>query len=196
VKSLAVRVGREPDRPMVPPEWRAEHRPGRRGRTADDRSGPGWSRHAVAVVVLAVLLGAVLWTHELGMQRSATLAPADRPIIRALPSAAPPRPVPSPPPSPLTVQDKLADATTQAFGAEHVPAMDALISHESGHDPLAINPSSGACGLFQAHPCAKMRCALDDVDCQIRWGIGYIEQRYGDPTTAWEFWNAQSPHWY
>ena len=31
---------------------------------------------------------------------------------------------------------------------------------------------------------------------QIRWGLGYIKGRYGSPSRALSFWNAQSPHWY
>jgi len=83
------------------------------------------------------------------------------------------------------------------FGADHEIALHNLISSESGFRPDAGNPSSGACGLFQAYPCEKMQCGLTydtkDVDCQIAWGTDYIERRYGNPTNAWKFWESRQP---
>jgi hypothetical protein len=29
---------------------------------------------------------------------------------------------------------------------------------------------------------------------QIKWGLGYIKDRYGTPTDAWAFWQANG--WY
>ena len=31
---------------------------------------------------------------------------------------------------------------------------------------------------------------------QIRWGLGYIRQRYGSPANAYGAWLNRSPHWY
>jgi hypothetical protein len=62
-----------------------------------------------------------------------------------------------------------------------------LLSRESSLNPQAINPSSGACGLFQALPCEKLGCDLDDIDCQMKWGKNYIKNRYGDAKTALAF---------
>lgn len=72
------------------------------------------------------------------------------------------------------------------FGNDSMIAGE-LLSRESSLNPKAINPSSGACGLFQALPCGKMDCSLDDIDCQMEWGKDYIETRYGDVQTALEF---------
>ena len=54
-----------------------------------------------------------------------------------------------------------------------------LIARESGFNPSAINPTSGACGLSQALPCSKMKCSLDDADCQLNWVEKYVNDRYG-----------------
>jgi hypothetical protein len=31
---------------------------------------------------------------------------------------------------------------------------------------------------------------------QIKWGLWYIKQSYGNPCNAWSTWQARSPHWY
>ena len=49
----------------------------------------------------------------------------------------------------------------------------------------ADNPSSSAYGIPQALPGSKMASAGDDwannAVTQIRWGLGYIADRYGSP---------------
>lgn len=62
--------------------------------------------------------------------------------------------------------------------------------HESGNDPSAINPDSGACGIGQALPCEKLPCSLDDYDCQDGWFTNYMKQRYGTWAKAWDYWNC------
>ncbi len=60
-----------------------------------------------------------------------------------------------------------------------------LWQRESGWNPNAVNPSSGAYGIPQSlghgHP-----YNLGDAAAQIAWGINYIEGRYGDAATAWQ----------
>lgn len=77
-------------------------------------------------------------------------------------------------------------------------ALDYIVSHESGWNTKAVNPSSGAYGLFQALPASKLAAAGGDwrtnPATQIRWGLGYIAGRYGDPNGARAFW--QRHHWY
>lgn len=92
-----------------------------------------------------------------------------------------------------SVKDQVLAAGVDRFGKEHTSSLEALVMHESGFNQYAGNRSSGACGLFQAMPCAKMGCQLDDVQCQIDWGFGYIERRYGNPTNAWDFWQSRRP---
>lgn len=93
-----------------------------------------------------------------------------------------------------TVRERIIIITARRFGLQHAVGMDNLIGKESTYNPGAINPTSGACGLFQALPCGKMKCSLDDVDCQLNWGADYIKRRYGNPTNAWKFW--QEHNWY
>lgn len=72
------------------------------------------------------------------------------------------------------------------FGDKSVLAGE-LIARESSFNPLAINPTSGACGLAQALPCEKMDCELSDVDCQLKWIDEYIINRYGTLEKALDF---------
>lgn len=95
-----------------------------------------------------------------------------------------------------SIKDRVMMAAIKEFGTDEALDIEHLVNGESGFNPYAINSSSGACGLFQALPCSKMKCELSDVDCQIKWGLGYIKARYGSPAKAWSFWQEQEPHWY
>ena len=59
-----------------------------------------------------------------------------------------------------------------------------LWMRESGWNPYAVNPSSGAYGIPQSlghgHP-----YNLGDPAAQIAWGLSYIGGRYGTPANAW-----------
>lgn len=93
-----------------------------------------------------------------------------------------------------TIKGQMMDAAKETFGTEHLKAFENLITRESGFNPLAKNGSSGACGLFQAHPCSKLLnvCQeLANVECQIQWGLNYIKNRYGTPSDAWAFWQSR-----
>lgn len=61
-----------------------------------------------------------------------------------------------------------------------------------------MNSSSGAYGLVQALPGSKMASAGADwrtnPATQIQWGLGYMNDRYGSPCSAWSF--HQSNGWY
>lgn len=67
-----------------------------------------------------------------------------------------------------------------------------LMIKESGINPNSVNRSSGACGLFQAHPCSKVFKDYSDYmnnwKSQVKWGLNYIKERYKTPTEAWKFW--------
>lgn len=88
-----------------------------------------------------------------------------------------------------------------AFGRANLPpgwswsALFNLWMGESGWNPWAVNPSSGAYGIPQSlghgHP-----YALGDYANQIRWGIAYIRSRYGTSQAAYGAWLSRSPHWY
>jgi hypothetical protein len=76
--------------------------------------------------------------------------------------------------------------------------LDALWQRESGWNPHARNPSSGAYGIPQALPGGKMASAGSDwrtnPATQIRWGLSYISSRYGTPCGAWA--HSKSHGWY
>ncbi len=65
-------------------------------------------------------------------------------------------------------------------------------------EPSADNPSSSAYGIPQALPGSKMSSAGAGLGhqpaTQIRWGLGYIQDRYGSPCSAWG--HSQSNNWY
>ena len=75
--------------------------------------------------------------------------------------------------------------------------LDSLFSRESGWRTTAANPS-GAYGIPQALPGSKMASEGADwrynPETQIRWGLGYIQARYGSPCGAWG--HSQSHGWY
>ncbi|MFJ2188745.1 transglycosylase SLT domain-containing protein [Kitasatospora sp. NPDC087861] len=96
-----------------------------------------------------------------------------------------------------------ADASPQAIAAQIVPAdqlasFSQIVSHESGWNVTATNPSSGSYGLGQALPASKMASAGADwktnPSTQIKWTLDYMNTRYGSPNAAWSFW--QTHHWY
>ncbi|MVO83398.1 transglycosylase SLT domain-containing protein [Streptomyces sp. p1417] len=73
-----------------------------------------------------------------------------------------------------------------------------IVNHESTWNYKATNASSGAYGLVQALPASKMSSAGADwrtnPATQIKWGLNYMNDRYGSPCGAWEFWQAN--HYY
>lgn len=78
------------------------------------------------------------------------------------------------------------------FGDQHWNALYQLWMHESGWNPNARNPSSGACGIPQALPCSKIRDM--SISGQVSWGLSYIAERYGNPSNAWA--HFQRNNWY
>ncbi|MEU3572405.1 transglycosylase SLT domain-containing protein [Kitasatospora sp. NPDC036755] len=93
--------------------------------------------------------------------------------------------------------------TPQQIAAQIVPAgqlqcFSNIVFRESSWNPLAVNASSGAYGLVQALPGSKMASAGADwrtnPATQIKWGLNYMNTRYGSPCAAWSFW--QTHHWY
>jgi len=69
----------------------------------------------------------------------------------------------------------------------------ALWNQESGWNPNAVNPSSGAIGIPQALGHGSV-FALGDAGAQIAWGLDYIAGRYGSPSGAWA--HEKANNWY
>ena len=95
-------------------------------------------------------------------------------------------------------------ASAQAIAHKMIPsaaqynAFSNIVEHESGWNVTATNSSSGAYGLVQALPGSKMASAGSDWKTnpatQIKWGLDYMNSRYGSPAGAWSFWQANG--WY
>jgi hypothetical protein len=82
------------------------------------------------------------------------------------------------------------------WGPQEFAALQQLWNGESGWDYTARNPSSGALGIPQALGHTLPGDYSTNPTTQIDWGMRYIKQRYGSPTRALAFWQANSPHWY
>lgn len=93
-----------------------------------------------------------------------------------------------------TVYDAMIAA---GLPASEWAALEQLLNKESGFNPTAQNPKSTAYGMFQfldttwgTVGASKTSNAVD----QALYGMQYIKQRYGTPSKAWEFWQANN--WY
>jgi hypothetical protein len=70
-----------------------------------------------------------------------------------------------------------------------------LWNQESGWNPTARNPSSGAYGIPQALPASKIPGGYHSTPgAQIRWGESYIKSAYGSPANAWS--HEIAHNWY
>jgi hypothetical protein len=105
--------------------------------------------------------------------------------------------------SDIPVASSYSIAQIQAMARQIVPSgqfqcFSNIVDHESDWNYKAVNPSSGAYGMFQALPGTKMSSAGADwrtnPATQIKWGLGYMNDRYGSPCDAWSFWQANN--WY
>ncbi|MFF4082232.1 transglycosylase SLT domain-containing protein [Streptomyces sp. NPDC087218] len=105
--------------------------------------------------------------------------------------------------SSFATQGSYTVAEVQAMARQMVPGdqfqcFSNIVNHESTWNYRATNPSSGAYGLVQALPGSKMASAGADWQTnpatQIKWGLNYMDSRYGSPCGAWSFWQAN--HWY
>ncbi|WP_369391605.1 transglycosylase SLT domain-containing protein [Streptomyces sp. CG1] len=97
------------------------------------------------------------------------------------------------------VQSSYTVAQVQAIARQIVPAgqfqcFSNIVDHESTWNYQAVNASSGAYGLVQALPGGKMASAGADWQTnpatQIKWGLNYMNERYGSPCDAWTYWQA------
>ncbi|MEV6837602.1 transglycosylase SLT domain-containing protein [Streptomyces sp. NPDC051133] len=105
--------------------------------------------------------------------------------------------------SSFPVQSSYSVAQIQAMARQMVAGdqfqcFSNIVDHESSWNYHAVNASSGAYGLFQALPAGKYASAGADWQTnpatQIKWGLNYMNSRYGSPCQAWSFWSAN--HWY
>jgi cell wall-associated NlpC family hydrolase len=138
-----------------------------------DHLGPGWDYQGA--------------TRPLGLAGRHPLAAVGRSAIAAggLPATAPGAATADAGPDQAFAQ-ALAAAT---WGATQFPFLQALWQRESGWNPTAANPISGAYGIPQALPASKMASVstdwATDPFTQILWGVGYIQSTYGTAQAAW-----------
>jgi len=84
-----------------------------------------------------------------------------------------------------------ADWMAQA-GIPQTQATNKLILKESGCNPRAVNPTSGACGIPQAWPCSKLPNGVNtDPVTQLRWMDNYVKVRYGTWDNALATWYSR-----
>ena len=93
----------------------------------------------------------------------------------------------------VAVNGSCSEWLAQAGVTDMANAME-LIRRESGCSPMAVNKSSGACGVAQELPCGKSGCNLGDGACQVAWMKRYVEGRYGSWANAIAFHNSNN--WY
>jgi hypothetical protein len=135
-------------------------------------------------------------------------APAAAP---AAPAPAPPAPAPAAAPAPAPAAAPVAiddPAGAQAYAAAQLGSygwapgqmqcLQKLWTKESDWKTTATNPSSGAYGVVQSLPAAKMASAgadyMTNYRTQINWGLNYVKSRYGSPCGALNFHLAHN--WY
>jgi hypothetical protein len=96
--------------------------------------------------------------------------------------------------------EQIAERMLGQFGwsSGQFSCLQPLWEHESGWNMTAENPTSGAYGIPQALPASQMSSAgadwQTDAATQIRWGLTYIQDRYGSPCGAWS--HEQEVNWY
>jgi hypothetical protein len=102
-------------------------------------------------------------------------------------------------PDPGTAQAIAYDmVVARGWGSGEFDCLVALWNRESHWNVYSNNSNTGAYGIPQALPGAKMASAGADwatnPATQISWGLGYIIGRYGTPCGAWA--HSLSSGWY
>ena len=129
-------------------------------------------------------------------QKAAEQAAAARKAAAAKAQAAQQTAVTTPSGSPEQIAQQML--SKYGWSQSQFSCLQPLWYHESGWNPSAENPSSGAYGIPQALPGSQMASAGADWQTnpatQIRWGLNYIQSRYGSPCGAWA--HEQADNWY
>lgn len=98
----------------------------------------------------------------------------------------------------VNLSDVKQFASDLVGGGDQFACLDSLWEKESNWNSAAANRSSGAYGIPQALPGSKMASAGADwktnPQTQVRWGVSYIEGRYGSPCDAWA--HLKVKNWY
>ena len=104
-------------------------------------------------------------------------------------------------PTPYRPRDTVWNAQRYAenvLGPTQYHCIDLIFTRESHWDPRAVNRHSGAYGIPQAKPGSKMRTFGSNWRysplTQVKWGIWYVNARYGSACNAYHFMQAHG--WY
>lgn len=94
---------------------------------------------------------------------------------------------------------KLAMSKLDDYGwsTKQWSCLNRMWGKESAWNYKAASPTKDH-GIPQRHMSkdtkAEIHAFMSDPVKQINWGLGYIKARYGNPCSAWKFWQAN--HWY
>jgi hypothetical protein len=139
-------------------------------------------------------------------KKKAAPAPAPAPVkvvVAPAKRAAAPATTKAAAPAPVAARSAYSGMSAYQIAEQIVPSgqfscFSWIVSRESGWSVTATNPSSGAYGLGQALPGYKMASAGSDWQTnpatQIKWTLGYMDERYGSPCAAQGFWESHG--WY
>lgn len=122
-----------------------------------------------------------------------------------------PAPAPAPEPEPVVTPAQVVNVdpgsaqeiarnqvVARGWGEDQFSCLVNLWNRESGWNAAALNKSSGAYGIPQSLPGAKMASAGADWQTnpatQITWGLDYISGRYSNPCGAWA--HSEANNWY
>ena len=86
---------------------------------------------------------------------------------------------------------------SNSWSVEQWKCLQALWTHESHFNPKSSNKSSGAYGIAQFLPTTWGNYKVhktSNPSLQIKYGVHYIQKRYGDACNAWNFWKKH--YWY
>ena len=119
------------------------------------------------------------------------------PTIPATPT---PRPTAKPAPTPVPYRDTVSNARTYVknrLGSNGYDCINVVWTGESKWDPTMGTPT-GAYGIPQAFPGTKMAAFGSNWRysplTQVKWGLWYVDNRYGSACAAYTFWEAHG--WY
>lgn len=128
------------------------------------------------------------------LSKKVNAEPLIKPKTKVVPVAVVQAP-PAPQPAPVAVKPKVVPKPVYKapiLSITEAQAKAFIYQKESGNNPNAVN-SIGCRGLGQACPGSKLPCGADYA-CQDAWFTGYMQQRYGSWTKAYQFWIKN--HWW
>jgi hypothetical protein len=165
-------------------------------RKAEEEAAERRAEAAAAEEAAAEQAAAEAAAQEAAAQEEAAAEQEPQAASRSAEREPAPEPAPAPSGDPRSIARSML--SSYGWGQDQFGCLDSLWMKESGWNASAMNPSSGAYGIPQSLPGNKMASAGSDWQTnpatQIRWGLGYIDGRYGSPCAAWA--HSQAVNWY